>query len=408
MATPTRRNPARSLPALGVSFVRWSFARGAIWRGYWLMASVYLVVVARLSASQLVLIGVGQATTVLLAELPAGVYADTVSRKRSLVIAHLVTGTGMVVLGVVTSFPALALSQALCGLGWAFSSGADVAWISDELDDPRLISRVLAVRARWELIGAAAGLVAFGGLAWATDLRTGVVLSGLMMLALGVVVARQFPEERFAAADPGRRWRAGASVFGSAIRLARRDREILLVLSAWLLVNGSGEGYGRLLERRLIGLGFGAGVNPIVWFTALGLATLILGSAVLRIVEVRIDGDDVARRTYIACCAAGVAGLTLFASAPDIRYAIAGVLLTTGCAHPGAIVRAVTEIWVNRRTTSGVRATVHSVVSLAEHVGEIAFGLTLAAVAATADLTAALIGSAVLLAIAGGLVSRAR
>jgi hypothetical protein len=33
----------------------------------------------------------------------------------------------MVRLGVVTSFPALALSQALCGLGWSFASGADVA-----------------------------------------------------------------------------------------------------------------------------------------------------------------------------------------------------------------------------------------------------------------------------------------
>src|SRR5262245_12392755 len=149
MATLARRAPARPLPRLGVTFVRWSFTRGALWRGYWLMASVYLVVVAKLSASQLVLIGAGQAAVVLLAELPAGVYADTVSRRRSLVLAHVVTGAGMATLGLVTSFPALALSQALCGLGWAFASGADVAWITDELGDPAAASRVLAARARW-------------------------------------------------------------------------------------------------------------------------------------------------------------------------------------------------------------------------------------------------------------------
>ena len=38
--------------------------------------------------------------------------------------------------GLVTTFPALALSQMLAGTGWAFSSGADVAWITDELDRP--------------------------------------------------------------------------------------------------------------------------------------------------------------------------------------------------------------------------------------------------------------------------------
>src|SRR5215471_11245561 len=136
MASSARRVRARPLPRLGVTFVRWSFARGALWRGYWLMASVYLVVVADLTAAQLVLIGTGQAVTVLLAELPAGVYADAVSRRRSLVVAQVLTGAGMVMLGLVTSFPSLALSQAVCGLGWAFASGADVAWITDQLDDP--------------------------------------------------------------------------------------------------------------------------------------------------------------------------------------------------------------------------------------------------------------------------------
>jgi MFS family permease len=408
MAVSARRNSARSLPDLGLTFVRWSFARGASWRGYWLLASLYLVVVADLSASQLVLVGAGQATTVLVAELPAGVFADTVSRRRSLLIAHLVIGAGMVMLGVVASFPALALSQALCGLGWAFASGADVAWITDELDDQRVISRVLAARARWELSGAVAGIVVLGCLAWVTDLRTGVVVSGLTMLALGVVVALRFPEEHFTPVDPDRRWHAGISLLSSAVRLARGDRVLLLLSSAWLLVNGSGEAYGRLADRRLIDLGFGAGDEPIVWFTALGLVTLTLGSGALRILEHRIADEDVARRSYIACCAAGVVGLALFASAPDARYAIGGVLLTTGCANPGAVVRALTEISVNQRTTSGVRATVHSLFSLAEHIGEIALGLMLATVAVATSLTASVVGSAALLALAGGLVSHTR
>src|SRR5918995_1113167 len=104
MTTVARRpTAARPLPDLATTFLRWSFTRGLCARGYWLVASLYLVVVADLSPSELVL-------------------ADTVSRKWSLVLAHVVTGTGMVLAGLVTTFPALALSQALWGLGWAFAS----------------------------------------------------------------------------------------------------------------------------------------------------------------------------------------------------------------------------------------------------------------------------------------------
>lgn len=387
-------------------FLRWSFARGACARGYWLVASVYLVVVADLSASELVLLGTGQGITVLLAEVPAGVLADTVSRKRSLVLAHLLSGTGMMLAGLVTAFPALALSQALWGLGWAFSSGADVAWVSDELDRPDLIDRVLAARARWELIGAAVGLVGFGVLAWVTDLASAVITSGLAMIALGGLVAVQFPEHRFATADGGRRWHEAASILRHGIELTRGDHEILLVIVAWLLANGSGEGYGRLVEKRLVAVGFADTDHPIAWFTALGLTTLLLGAVVLRAVEARIDGAEVARRTYATCCAVGVVGLMVFAYAPDARYAVAGSLLVSGVAHPGAVLRAVGEIWVNRRTTSDVRATVHSLLSQAEQIGELLFGLLLAALARTTAVTLSLMGSTVLLGAAGFLVGR--
>jgi MFS family permease len=382
------------------TFLRWSFGRGACARGWWLVASVYLVVVADLSPSELVLLGTGQGITVVLAEVPAGVFADTVSRKWSLVVACTVSGTGMVVTGLVTGFPALVVAQALWGLGWAFASGADVAWLTDELDRADRIDQVLAARARWELTGAIAGLAGFGVLGWVIGLRPAVVLAGLGMAALGMVAALRFPERRFVPAAADQRWRHAASTFRGGLRLALRDGEILVLVIAWLLVNGSGEGYGRLVEKRLVGLNFGA-ADPIIWFAGLGLVTLLLGAVVLRAIEHRIAGRGVARRAYLACCAVGVLGLAVFAGAPDARWGVAGVLLASGCAHPGAVLRAVGEIWVNRRTTSSVRATVHSVLSQAEHVGEITFGLVLASVAAASTATTALACSALLLAAAG-------
>jgi MFS family permease len=95
--------------------------------------------------------------TLLLGEVPAGVWADTVSRKWSLVIAHLFMGAGMLLTGLVTGFPLLVATQVLWGLGWAFSSGADVAWITDELDRPHRIASVLVARGRWDLLGGRRG-----------------------------------------------------------------------------------------------------------------------------------------------------------------------------------------------------------------------------------------------------------
>ena len=63
------------------AFLRWALFHSALARGWWLVAAVYLVVVADLSPFQLVLIGVFQGVTVVIAEVPAGVIADAVSRR---------------------------------------------------------------------------------------------------------------------------------------------------------------------------------------------------------------------------------------------------------------------------------------------------------------------------------------
>ncbi len=103
----------------------------------------------------------------------------------------------MLATGLVTAFPALVVTQMLWGLGWTFSSGADVAWLSDELDQPDRVAGVLTAGARWEQLGAAGGLVGFGTLAWATDLGTSIVISGAAMVALGLFVMARFTENHF-------------------------------------------------------------------------------------------------------------------------------------------------------------------------------------------------------------------
>ncbi len=392
-------------PDLSTAFLRWALIRAAFARGWWLTTALYLVVVADLSPFELLLLGTFQGLTVVIAEVPAGVLADAVSRRLALVVAHVVMGAGMAMTGFVTAFSLLVVSQCLWGLGWALSSGADVAWITDELDRPDLIDRVLTAQARMDMLGNPIGIVGFAALAWATTLSTATFVAGLAMIALGVLVVARWPEARFAPVDAGRRWAESAAIFRRGIAVARADRVILVVLAATLLVNGSGEGFGRLFERRLVLLGMPTEPDPIVWFAAIGLVSAAIGAITLRFVEDRIECTGVAKRVYVAACVAAVAGLLVFTHAPNTASAVAGSLLVSGIGYPTT--RVAGTIWVNRRTTSDVRATVHSLLSQSENAGEIIFGLALALIAGSTSSTVALTGCAVLLAGAAVVMRRA-
>ena len=384
-------------------YLRWGFVRALSFRGYWIVASLYFVVVADLSAFQLVVLGTAMELTVLVSEIPTGVMADTVSRRWSIVVSHVLMGAGMIGTGLSTAFPALLAAQMLWGLGWTFSSGADVAWITDELDDPLRIDRVLTTRARQMQYGAAAGMVLFGAVAWATSMATAIVLGGVVMVALGGYVAVRFTEHRF---TPTReyRWRESKAIFRRGVTLARQDHEIMLVFAATILINSGAEAFDRLYPKRLVELGFPDEPDPIVWFTVLGIATLTVGAIALHVVKRRIAGIGVARRVYAVACFVGAAGLVTLAHAPNDLVGMAGVFAVGGISW--TVIRAVSVIWVNRRATSDVRATVQSFLGQVESFGEILGGLAMAVLAQATSITVALTGSSALVALAGLLVVR--
>ena len=396
--------PPDSAPDVAATFLRWSTSRAVFHRGWWLLTSLYLVVEAGLSASELLVYGAVLALTTVIAEVPTGVIADTISRKLSLVIAHLVMGTGMTLMGFVTDFELILVTQVLWALGWTFSSGADIGWVTDELNRPDRISRLLITRARLEQLGAVGGLLGFGALGWWIGLGPAIVIAGAGMLLLGVVVLVTFTERNFTPARRDR-WRTSLAVFRRGIALARHDREILTVLAAWFLVQSAAE-VGFLVPKRLVELGLAEDPAPVVWLTALGLVTLAAGALALHTVERRIDGAGAARSFYVAACAVGTIGLVVVAAAPEEFTAAAGILMVEGMAWP--VARSVSEVWVNRRATSDVRATVQSMLAQMESFGEILAGVGLAILAKVAGLSVIFSAAAAVAALAGLLVLRSR
>ena len=115
-----------------------------------------------------------------------------VQQAASVIVAHVIMGISFVATGLVTSVPLILGAAALMGFGWTFKSGAIDAWLADEVGAERLgreyqrgaqVARVLG------LLGIAAAV----GLAL-VDLRLPIVVGGLVLLALGALLAFVMPE----------------------------------------------------------------------------------------------------------------------------------------------------------------------------------------------------------------------
>lgn len=73
------------------------------------------------------------AATIVLFEVPSGVFADRLGRKSTLIIGMMFCSAAMIVFAVATNFAQIMISQILFGVGNAFRSGADSALLFDSL-----------------------------------------------------------------------------------------------------------------------------------------------------------------------------------------------------------------------------------------------------------------------------------
>ena len=102
------------------------------------VAAVYYVTVVGLNPFQLVLVGTTLMVVILLSEIPTGIVADVYSRRLSIIIGVFLIGLGFTIEGLIPRFAAVLASQLIWGVGYTFTSGANEAWIADELGEQQL------------------------------------------------------------------------------------------------------------------------------------------------------------------------------------------------------------------------------------------------------------------------------
>jgi MFS family permease len=134
---------------------------------------------------------------VILVEVPTGVFADRIGRRRSMMLGALTMVASCLVAFQSSSFAEFAIAEALAALSLALCSGADSAYLFDllsEHDAAHEYSRRESIASAWHLLGSALAF-AGGGLLAEIDLALPyLVTAGIAMIA--VVVAMMLRDDR--------------------------------------------------------------------------------------------------------------------------------------------------------------------------------------------------------------------
>jgi MFS transporter, DHA3 family, tetracycline resistance protein len=148
---------------------------------------VYQVQVAHLDPLRLLLVGSVLELTCLVFQVPTGLFADAFSRRWAVSVGCVLVGAGFILEGSVPQFASILVAQVVWGVGATLSSGAEDAWITDEVGEQR--AGPLFLRA--SQVGQATSLIGiFVGVGLATiRLNLPIVVGGALLVMLGVYLS---------------------------------------------------------------------------------------------------------------------------------------------------------------------------------------------------------------------------
>jgi MFS transporter, DHA3 family, tetracycline resistance protein len=374
------------------------------------VTAVYYVAEVGMSPLQLVLVGTLMEVSIFVFEVPTGVVADTYSRRLSIVIGTAVMGVAVILFGAFAAPWPIIAAAALWGFGYTFTSGAFDAWLADEVG-PQRLAGVYLRGAQVGRVASLAGIGASVGLA-VIDLRLPIIAAGAGGIVLAALFALTMPETTF---EPLPREERGSfaqmrHTGAHGARLVRARPALLAILGIAAFAGMWSEGYDRLWQAHFIrdvGLPSLGGLDPVVWFGVFGAGTILLSIAVAHPLGKRLEHSSLQRLAttlfwldaslLVSALVFGLAGLFWVAL---VAYFALG--LARNVAAP------IFQTWLNRNVEeSGVRATVLSITSQADAVGQWTGGPAIGLIGNVFSIRAALVAGSLCMAPALALYRRA-
>jgi MFS transporter, DHA3 family, tetracycline resistance protein len=354
---------------------------------------IYQVQVAHLNPLQLVLVGTVLEGTSFLFEVPTGIVADVYSRRLSIIIGTFLLGVGLALQGVVPEFGVILLAQVIWGIGYTFTSGATEAWLTDEIGVTR--ANPLFLRAsQVELIGsivAVAIATAIGNF----SLQLPILIGGGLYLVMAVALLFIMPEHGFTPTPREERttWQVMGGQLRSGVSLIRRSHVLLTILGIVAFTGAASEAYDRLsTDHFLTDFTFPTfhDWKPVVWLGIFSIIGQLGNIGAFEIIRRRLDTNShrAVARALTVSTALLIACYLGFALVGNLVLAVVASIGVRMCRNINSPLQ---TAWINQHVDSRVRATVISISSQADAIGQIAGGPVVGYVGVLATVRAALV-----------------
>ncbi|HVU65720.1 MAG TPA: MFS transporter [Ktedonobacteraceae bacterium] len=381
-------------------FLTLSFVYGLATTTIFTVNLLYQFEIARLSPLQLVLVGTVLESSCFLCQVPTGALADLYSRRLSIIIGVVLTGLAFVLEGSFPVFWLIAGSMIFYGVGATFISGAQEAWVADELGEERL-DKALLRASQMGQVGNILGALLSVALA-SLRLNLPVVCGGALLILLGIFLSVFMPEQGFRARPGGERqsWRELSRTFREGLRAAWSNPLLLLILGVGLFYGLASEGYDRLglphLQNDFSIPGFGP-FAPVVWFGFFSVLGNLLSIGVTELVRrhLKLEHQRVTVRALLLLNGLSMAGLLAFAWAGNFflaAFANWWVSISRSLKEP------IYYAWLARNSPARARATVISFAGQMDALGQIIGGPPVGSIGTIFSLRVALTSVSLILA----------
>lgn len=360
---------------------------------------VYQVTIVGLNPLQLVLVGTVLETTAFLFEVPTGVVADVYSRRLSVIIGIFLTGAGFVLEGSIPLFSTVLLSQVIWGIGSTFTSGAREAWIADELGEANAGQTYLRGTQIYQ-VGSLVGTFVSVSLA-SIQVNLPIIVGGSLFIGLGVFLLLAMPEHGFTPTSPEGRtsWQTMAQTLRSGVQMVRQRPALITILGIVSIYGMFSEGFDRLWTAHILHnftLPTLGQFKPVVWFGIITGVAKLLTVAATEIATRRLDTNShlVVARALLSINTLLIAGVITFGLAGHFPLALVTFWAISPLRNMNSPLQ---TAWVNQRLDPRVRATVISMSSQADALGQIMGGPILGAIATALSLRTAMVVTGIVL-----------
>lgn len=363
------------------------------------MTSIFYIETVKVNPLQLVLIGTILETACFLFEIPTGIVADIYSRKLSIVIGIGMIGIGFIWESFIPVYGVVLLSQVIWGVGATFLSGAEEAWIADEVGDKNLemlFMKSTQIGQVFSILG-----IVVSGLLGSIGVRLPMIISGIMFVGFSMFLMLFMPENGFKPTpmEDKNTWQKMGHTFLEGLKAIRKSTVLMSIVGIALIYGLYSEGIDRLWGAQfleVIMLPDMGNFKPALWFGIISTTASILGIIAVEIVKRCMEKTGKMDKMWLLVIINILLIGSLFVFGLSGNFAI-GFVSYLAVSTFRRVNEPIYRAWMNQGMESNVRATVLSTMGQIDAFGQIIGGIIIGFIAKQVSISMGIVSAALIL-----------